>query len=57
VRALFRVLGAERMASAEFIIDAVAAAANSGTSFSALAPVAASALAGGAWLATRTRTV
>jgi len=57
VRALYRVLGAERMASAEFIIDAVAVAANSGTSFSALAPVAASALAGGAWLATRTRAV
>ncbi len=57
VRALFRVLGAERMASADFIIDAVAIAANSGTSFSALAPVAASALAGGSWLATRTRAV
>ena len=57
VRALYRVLGAERMASAEFIIDAVAVAANSGTLFSALAPVAASALAGGAWLVTRTRAV
>jgi hypothetical protein len=45
------------MASVEFIIDAVAVAANSGTSFSSLAPVAASALAGGAWLATRTRAV
>ncbi len=57
VRAIYRVLGAERMASVEFIIDAVAVAANSGASFSALAPVAASALAGGAWLATRTRAV
>ena len=57
VRAMYRALGAERMASVEFIIDAVAVAANSGTSFSALAPVAASALAGCAWLATRTRAV
>ncbi len=57
VRALYRVLGAERMASVEFIIDAVAVAGNAGTSFSALAPVAASALAGCAWLATRTRAV
>jgi hypothetical protein len=45
------------MASVEFIIDAVAVAGNAGTSFSALAPVAASALAGCAWLATRTRAV
>jgi hypothetical protein len=55
VRALYRALGADRMAAVEFIIDAVAVAANSGTSFSALAPVAASAVAGGAWLAARKR--
>jgi len=57
VRAMYRVLGADRMAAIEFIIDAVAEAGNTGTLFSSLAPVAASALAGGAWLATRSRAV
>jgi hypothetical protein len=55
VRALYRALGADRMAAIEFIIDAGADAVNKGTLFSALAPVAASVVAGGAWLAARKR--
>jgi hedgehog protein len=50
LRAMYRVIGADRMASIEFIIDAVASAANTGTLLSVMGPVA-SAVAGGAWLA------
>jgi hypothetical protein len=54
LRTMYRALGADRMASIEFIVDAVASAANTGTLLSALGPVA-SAVAGGAWLAARMR--
>jgi hypothetical protein len=43
LRAMYRALGADRMASIEFIIDAVASAINTGTLLSALGPVASAA--------------
>ena len=52
LRAMYRALGADRMAAIEFIIDAAANAANTGTLLFALGPVA-SAVARGAWLAWR----
>jgi hypothetical protein len=51
LRAMYRALGADRMAAIEFIIDAAANAANKGTQLSGRGPTVASTVAGSAWLA------